>query len=171
MPVLFPLSLGLSACLATVMASSAPIYKAEVYTDEVLPYTYTYSVADDYSKAIFNAEETYDGASNVQGSYSVALPDGRIQRVVYTSNGYDGYVADVIYEGTAQYPETVRAYKPVSVAVAVVPSPEIYKATPVVNKEKPVPILRSMTYNPKHLCPGNLIFKSRSGRCGRRFFG
>merc|ERR1712012_606327 len=57
----------------------APAYKAEEYADEVSPYTYTYAVADDYSKAAFNAEETSDGASNVQGSYTVALPDGRIQ--------------------------------------------------------------------------------------------
>ena len=83
----------------------APAYKAEVYPDEVSPYTFTYAVADDYSKANFNAEEQSDGASNVAGSYSVALPDGRIQHVKYSSNGYDGYVADVTYEGTAQYPE------------------------------------------------------------------
>merc|ERR1711976_582329 len=48
----------------------APAYKAEEYADEVSPYTYTYAVADDYSKANFNAEETSDGASNVKGSYS-----------------------------------------------------------------------------------------------------
>merc|ERR1712244_103026 len=88
----------------------APAYgKAEVYADEVSPYTYTYAVSDDYSKANFQAEETSDGASNVQGSYSVALPDGRIQH-----DGYNGYVADVTYEGTAQYPEyvpTAPAYK------------------------------------------------------------
>merc|ERR1711947_31100 len=89
----------------------APAYKAEVYADEILPYTYTYAVADDYSKANFNAEEASDGASKVQGSYSVALPDGRIQRVAYTSNGYDGYVADVTYEGTAVYPEA-KPYAP-----------------------------------------------------------
>merc|ERR1711983_119784 len=83
----------------------APAYKAETYADEVSPYTYTYAVADDYSKSNFNAEETSDGASNVQGSYTVALPDGRIQKVTYSSNGYDGYVADVTYEGTAVYPE------------------------------------------------------------------
>merc|ERR1711899_49101 len=83
----------------------APAYKAETYPDEVSPYTFTYAVADDYSKANFNAEETSDGASNVQGGYSVALPDGRIQHVKYVSNGYDGYVADVTYEGTAVYPE------------------------------------------------------------------
>merc|ERR1712105_502355 len=83
----------------------APAYKAEAYPDEVSPYNFTYAVADDYSKANFNAEETSDGASNVQGGYSVALPDGRIQTVKYSSNGYDGYVADVTYEGTAVYPE------------------------------------------------------------------
>merc|ERR1712158_68562 len=65
----------------------APAYKAEVYPDEVSPYTYTYAVSDDYSKANFNAEETSDGAGNAQGSYSVALPDGRIQHVAYTANG------------------------------------------------------------------------------------
>merc|ERR1712012_433276 len=56
----------------------APAYHAPVkagyvesYPDEVSPYTYTYAVADDYSKASFNAEEQSDGASNVAGSYSV----------------------------------------------------------------------------------------------------
>ena len=117
----------LSACVAAAMAQyhpapvayapapayhAAPAYKAEVYPDEILPYTYTYAVADDYSKANFNAEESSDGAGSAQGSYSVALPDGRIQHVTYTANGYDGYVADVTYEGTAQYPEYVApAYK------------------------------------------------------------
>merc|ERR1719410_1912879 len=89
----------------------APAYHAEVYPDEVSPYTFTYAVADDYSKANFNAEESSDGAGNAQGSYSVALPDGRIQHVTYTANGYDGYVADVTYEGTAQYPEAPAPYK------------------------------------------------------------
>merc|ERR1711899_698027 len=96
---------------APVAYKPAPAYKAEEYPDEVSPYTFTYAVADDYSKANFNAEETSDGASNVQGGYSVALPDGRIQHVKYSSNGYDGYVADVTYEGTAVYPEA-KPYAP-----------------------------------------------------------
>merc|ERR1712224_480647 len=98
---------------AAPVVKVAPAYHAAepAYPDEPSPYTYTYAVADDYSKASFNAEETSDGASNVQGSCSVALPDGRIQHVGYTSNGYDGYVADVTYEGTAVYPEE-KAYVP-----------------------------------------------------------
>merc|ERR1711902_234835 len=93
-------------------AYHAPVKAGYVADDlaEQSPYTFTYAVADDYSKSSFNAEESSDGASNVAGSYSVALPDGRIQHVKYTSNGYDGFVADVTYEGTAVYPEE-PAYK------------------------------------------------------------
>merc|ERR1712018_1104142 len=64
-------------------AYHAPVKAGYVADDlaEQSPYSFTYAVADDYSKANFNAEEQSDGASNVQGSYSVALPDGRIQHV------------------------------------------------------------------------------------------
>merc|ERR1719333_286309 len=125
----------LSACVAAAMGGyvapapayapvapayhAAPAYKAEVYPDEISPYTYTYAVADDYSKSNFQAEESSDGAGNAQGSYSVALPDGRIQHVAYTANGYDGYVADVTYDGTAVYPEA----KPYAPAPAYKPAP------------------------------------------------
>merc|ERR1712172_2321 len=105
-PVIAPVVVKAAPAYAPAPAyHAAPAYKAETYPDEVSPYTFTFAVADDYSKANFQAEETSDGASNVQGGYSVALPDGRIQHVKYVSNGYDGYVADVTYEGTAVYPE------------------------------------------------------------------
>merc|ERR1712106_556897 len=98
-------------------AYHAPVYHAApvvhaapvAYPDEPSPYTYTYGVADDYSKATFNAAETGDGAGNAEGSYTVALPDGRIQHVNYKADGYEGYVAEVTYEGTAAYPEAVVA--------------------------------------------------------------
>ena len=75
------------------------------------PYAYQYGVADDYSKANFNAAETADGSGVVTGSYSVALPDGRTQHVKYTSDHYNGYVAEVTYEGVAAYPEA-KPYAP-----------------------------------------------------------
>ena len=90
-----------------------PTYHAEpTYPDEISPYTYNYAVADDYSKAVFSAGETSDGASNVEGSYSVNLPDGRVQHVKYHSNGYDGFVADVTYEGEAHYPTAPKYHTP-----------------------------------------------------------
>merc|ERR1711862_599288 len=104
---------------AAPIVHAAPLVHAApvAYPDEPSPYTYTYGVADDYSKATFNAVETGDGAGNAEGSYSVALPDGRIQHVNYKADGYEGYVADVTYEGTAVYPEA-----PVVKAVAPAPA-------------------------------------------------
>ena len=91
----------------------APAYKAAPAYEEPAVYAYTYAVADDYSGANFNAQETADGKA-VTGSYQVALPDGRIQTVTYTADHYNGYVADVKYEGTPVYPkyEPKPAYHP-----------------------------------------------------------
>merc|ERR1711874_261020 len=74
------------------------------------PYSYQYGVKDEYSGANFGASESSD-TKVVSGSYTVALPDGRIQTVKYTADDYAGYVADVTYEGQAVYPE-VKPYKP-----------------------------------------------------------
>ena len=71
---------------------------------EPSPYTYTYAVADDYSKANFQQSESNDGTGAVTGSYSVNLPDGRIQTVTYNANDITGNVATVEYTGEAQYP-------------------------------------------------------------------
>merc|ERR1712037_457776 len=74
------------------------------------PYAFQYGVADDYSGAKFNAQETADGKA-ATGSYQVALPEGRIQTVTYPADHYNGYVADVKYEGTPVYPEA-KPYHP-----------------------------------------------------------
>merc|ERR1711928_233652 len=89
---------------------------AEVYPDEISPYTYQYAVADDYSGSRFDAQESDDGTAARQGHYSVNLPDGRIQHVNYHANDIDGYVAEVTYDGTAAFPTAVAA--PVAHAIA-----------------------------------------------------
>merc|ERR1712055_1231110 len=97
------------------------------------PFAFEYAVADDYSKSAFNAQETSDGKLT-SGSYSVNLPDGRVQTVTYTVDDYAGYVADVKYEGQAQYPEyhPAPAYKPAPApshpAPAYKPAPAPYQA-------------------------------------------
>merc|ERR1712203_46103 len=92
------------ALLSSVTADGPPVKEA------AQPYQYQYGVQDDYSGANFAASENSD-AKVVTGSYTVHLPDGRIQTVKYTADHYNGYVADVTYEGTAVYPE-VKPYKP-----------------------------------------------------------
>merc|ERR1711862_261647 len=100
---------------APVVAHAVGGY-AQPDLDEPSPYTYTYVVADDYSGAAFNQAESNDGTGVVEGSYSVNLPDGRTQHVNYHANDYDGYVADVTYDGVASYANTVA--HPVAHAVA-----------------------------------------------------
>merc|ERR1712238_373897 len=58
------------------------------------PYAFQYGVSDDYSGAKFNAQETADGKA-----------------VTYTADHYNGYVADVKYEGVPVYPEA-KPYVP-----------------------------------------------------------
>ena len=117
------------ALAASVLGDSPPSYHAPApapsyapapvaYKEVAHPYTYSYAVADDYSGSNFAANEaSKDGL--VTGSYTVHLPDGRVQTVTYTADHTNGYVADVQYEGTPVYPETkpyvpapAPAYKP-----------------------------------------------------------
>merc|ERR1712105_368570 len=67
------------------------------------PPTHTPTLSHDYSGAAFQQAENNDGTGVVDGEYSVNLPDGRIQHVKYHANDYDGYVADVTYEGEPHY--------------------------------------------------------------------
>merc|ERR1712001_363171 len=132
--------LASAALVASVLADSPPAYgapppsyaPAPTYKEEAHPYEYSYAVADDYSKSIFNAQEA-SKAGVVTGSYSVHLPDGRIQTVTYTADHTNGYVADVTYEGTAVYPEA-KPYAPAPAAYAPAPA---YKAAPAPPAYKP----------------------------------
>merc|ERR1711983_307820 len=95
-----------AAASAAPQYAAAPVVHAVAAPDlaEPSPYTYTYAVADDYSKANFQQSESNDGNGVVSGSYSVNLPDGRIQTVTYNANDLTGNVAEVTYSGEAQYP-------------------------------------------------------------------
>ena len=87
----------------------APTYHEPQYEDAHPAYNYAYAVKDDYAGLHFGADETRDGY-NANGNYHVLLPDGRIQTVTYTVDGYGGYVADVKYSGEAKYAEPAPTY-------------------------------------------------------------
>ena len=87
----------------------APLGYAAPDLAEVSPYSYNYAVADDYSGAAFSQAESNDGTGVVEGSYSVNLPDGRVQTVNYHANDYDGFISDVSYQGTPAYPPVATA--------------------------------------------------------------
>merc|ERR1712086_46728 len=118
------LKLAFSALLLASV-SAAPSGPAPL--GPILPpvYAYNYAVKDDYSGSIFSQQEQRDNY-NAAGSYSVNLPDGRVQIVSYSVNGPDGgYIADVKYEGVASYaPVAAKPYVPA-------PAP-VYKPAPVV---------------------------------------
>merc|ERR1719159_1338640 len=107
--------LAAAALFAVVAADKVPVayapapayHKPAPYVPEKLPpqpFAYEYGVNDDYSKANFKKTETQDAAGVVQGSFVIALPDGRIQTTTYTADHYNGFVAEVTYEGTPVYP-------------------------------------------------------------------
>ena len=88
--------------VAAAQYAPAPVYKQEKLAPQ--PYAYEYGVADDYSKANFKKAETQDAYGNVAGSFTIALPDGRLQTTTYTADHENGFVAEVTYAGTAVYP-------------------------------------------------------------------
>merc|ERR1712001_104790 len=139
--------------LALVAAASAapqyaPVVHAVAAPDlaEPSPYTYTYAVADDYSKANFQQSESNDGTGAVTGSYSVNLPDGRIHTVTYNANDLTGNVATVEYSGTAAYPPAPAggyvAAAPVH-AVHAVAHPVVHHAPVVAHAVHAAPLVHA----------------------------
>merc|ERR1712088_548377 len=145
------LKLALSALLLASV-SAAPSGPAPLGPIVPPVYNYNYAVKDDYSGSIFTAAEERDNY-NAAGSYSVNLPDGRIQIVSYSVSGPDGgYIADVKYEGVASYaPVAAKPYVPA-------PTP-VYKPAPVpVYKPAPVPAIVP-AYKPVAPKPVSPVYK------------
>ena len=103
------------ACLAAVALARpdqprsyqpAPAYETPA------AYDFNWAVQDAPSRNDFGQQETRNG-DQTSGTYYVALPDGRTQKVTYSVSGDGGYQADVTYEGEAQYPPAQKSsYKP-----------------------------------------------------------
>ncbi|XP_037801499.1 pro-resilin-like [Penaeus monodon] len=104
--------LALLALVATAIASPQTYgYGAPGPAFEPAKYDFNYAVNDPPSGNDFGHQESRDG-DFTQGSYYVRLPDGRLQTVNYNVQGDSGFVAEVNYEGQAQYPTQPRVYTP-----------------------------------------------------------
>merc|ERR1719206_364338 len=78
-------------------------------------YSFEYGVRDGEVGVNYGQQETRAGTVTT-GSYSVALPDGRIEKVHYTVDPVGGYEAVVTYEGGAEeQPQQQAGYPQYSV--------------------------------------------------------
>ncbi|XP_037075949.1 cuticle protein 19-like [Pollicipes pollicipes] len=96
--------------------SNGPSYHQSSYKEPDhyhTPYQFEYAVNDHYSGSVFSQSENSD-AKNVNGYYSVNLPDGRTQHVKYVADhdGYGGYNAEVTYSGEPHYGKPAGSYAP-----------------------------------------------------------
>merc|ERR1712112_587849 len=148
-------------CLTLTSCSAAPqllttAADATAADDFFAPpvYAYNYGVNDDETGTQFSQNEQRDGAVTT-GSYTVALPDGRIKTVKYTDNG-DGVTYDVSYDGVAvaatpAAPEAVAATPIISHPTIVSHSPVISHTTPVISH--PTPVISHATPLVSHASP------------------
>ena len=125
---LFISQLIVAFCISSLVSAQAQgpgPYGPEKFAPQ--PYSYQYGVADEYSKANFQKTESQDASvrvkkqtvilflnlcfqGNVQGSFMIALPDGRIQTTKYTADHVGGFIAEVTYQGEAVYPKEIKPY-------------------------------------------------------------
>ena len=79
------------------------------YDEKPDPFYFKYGVHDDKYYTDFQEERSGDEAGNIKGQYTVALPDGRIQDVVYHADGnYGGTIMEVSYKGEARHPDVIH---------------------------------------------------------------
>ncbi|CAL4180019.1 unnamed protein product [Meganyctiphanes norvegica] len=103
---------ALSVLVVLGLTLGAPTYDNQ--KPKGMPYDFGYGVQDEYRGVAYDHSEDSDG-NVVRGSYSVLLPDGRMQIVTYEADHENGYRANVEYIGEAQFPSksgTPVTFKP-----------------------------------------------------------
>jgi hypothetical protein len=79
------------------------------YDERPDPFHFQYGVHDDKYYTDFSEVRSGNEAGNIKGEYTVALPDGRIQHVIYHADGnYGGTIMEVNYDGEARHPDVVH---------------------------------------------------------------
>ncbi|XP_066966803.1 cuticle protein 7-like [Macrobrachium rosenbergii] len=115
-------------------SAPAPSYEEP---EKGMPFDFEYAVNDRYKGLDFAHDSESDG-NVVKGEYHVLLPDGRTQIVSYTADAYNGYQAEVTYEGEAQYPEP-QPYTPAPAYSAPAPAYSAPAPAPQPSYSAPAP--------------------------------
>nr|XP_027237794.1 proline-rich extensin-like protein EPR1 [Penaeus vannamei] len=112
------------------IADSVPRYSPP--TPSYSPPTPVYSPPNNPPTPAYNPPQpAYNPPAPAYNAPAPSLPDGRLQTVTYNVNGDSGFLADVAYQGEAQYPaqEPSRSYQPApSPSYQPAPSPSYQPA-------------------------------------------
>merc|ERR1712008_557582 len=96
------IALPLLVCLLSVHVLSLPAPGGDVYDERPDPFHFEYGVHDDKYHTDFSEQRSGDESGSMKGEYTVALPDGRVQHVIYHADGgYGGTIMEVTYSGEA----------------------------------------------------------------------
>ncbi|XP_063884531.1 uncharacterized protein LOC135113255 [Scylla paramamosain] len=119
-----PVSAVIVALVMVVVAAPVSSFPQNSYQN-VQPsapaqYSYNYGVNDDFGNNFGHGENRQ--GDNTDGAFSVVLPDGRRQSVEYSVSGDSGFLANVQYDGQAQFPQarpqySQQALEPVSAVI------------------------------------------------------
>merc|ERR1719320_1779403 len=67
----------------------------DVYDERPDPFHFEYGVHDDKYHTDFSEQRSGDESGSMKGEYTVALPDGRVQHVIYHADGgYGGTIME-----------------------------------------------------------------------------
>ena len=83
-----------------------------------MPYNFKWSVDDEASGNHYSHSAKSDGLGVLTGSYSVLLPDGRLQIVSYNADDVNGYVASIKYEDSKKSAQEIRSGQASTIAFA-----------------------------------------------------
>ena len=108
-------TLSLLVCRLSVNVLSLPAPEGVVgrgghggggYDEKPDPFHFEYGVHDDKYHTDFSEQRSGDESGSMKGEYTVALPDGRVQHVIYHADGgYGGTIMEVKYSGEAHHPD------------------------------------------------------------------
>ncbi|KAK8392513.1 hypothetical protein O3P69_014708 [Scylla paramamosain] len=99
-----PACLILALTTISSWANTCPQHPLLLLPQAPANYDFNWAVNDAASSNNYGHQEARNG-DNTQGYYFVQLPDGRLQKVTYSVQGNSGFLAEVTYEGEAQYPQ------------------------------------------------------------------